>query len=175
MPLVSVVMPVYNSERFVAEAVDSILQQTLTDFEFLIVDDGSTDGSLGIIQDYAERDPRIRITQHSENRGVAAARNTGIARASGKYVAVMDSDDVSLPQRIEKQVTYLEAHSDIGAVGVGDHTCHKDLTIKSTRQPPPRHHAIVFHTLLQTRTALKTPTMMIRRDFFTQSRCTVLN
>ena len=95
-------MPVYNTAKFLSEAIESILQQTYTDFEFLIVDDGSQDGSSAIIEAYARRDARIRFLQHPENRGEAVARNTGIAQAAGNYVAVMDSDDVSLPQRLEE-------------------------------------------------------------------------
>ena len=165
MPLVSVVMPVYNSEKFVEEAIESILHQTFTDFEFLIVDDGSTDGSAAIIQDYAERDARIRGFALPENKGVAIARNTGIAHASGKLITGMDSDDVSLPQRLEKQVAYLEAHPEIGAVGVSHHVCDEALTPKLAQQLPARHHSIILHRLLYTRSTLKTASVLLRRKY----------
>ena len=158
-------MPVYNSDKFLAEAMESILQQTVSDFEFLIVDDGSTDRSLAIIQDYAVRDSRIRFFQHPENRGEAAARNTGIAHSSGKYVTGMDSDDVSLPQRLEKQVDFLESHPDIGAVGISDRTCREDLTLIRTRQLPARHPVIALHFLLFTKTVMRSSPMMLRREF----------
>ena len=159
-------MPVYNSERFVAEAIESILRQTLTDFELIIVDDGSTDGSLAIIQEFAERDSRIRFHKHHENRGEAAARNTGMAHVTGKYVTGMDSDDVSLPQRLEKQAAFLESHPDIGAVGISDRTCKEDLTVMSTRQLPARHPVITLHLLLFTRTVMRSSPMMLRREYF---------
>ena len=165
MPLVSVVMPVYNSEKFVAEAIESILRQTFTDFEFLIVDDGSTDGSLAIIQDYAERDTRIRYFSHAENRGEATARNTGMAHATCKCATGMDSDDVSLPERLEKQVELLESRPDIGAVGISDRTCREDLTLIHTRQLPARHPVIALHLLLFTRTAMRSSPMMLRRVY----------
>ena len=165
MPLVSVVMPVYNSERFVAEAIDSILQQTLVDLEFFIVDDGSTDGSPAIIRDYAERDPRIRFFQHPENQGEAAARNTGMAHVSGKYVAGMDSDDVSLPQRLEQQAAFLEARADIGAVGIFDRICAEDLTPVRFRQLPTRHPIMALHLILFTRTVMRSSPMMMRREY----------
>ncbi|QQS26904.1 glycosyltransferase [bacterium] len=112
-PLVSVVMSVYNGEKYLREAIDSILNQTFTDFEFIIINDGSTDNTLKIIKSY--KDPRIVLISR-ENKGQALARNAGIALARGKYIAMMDADDISLPERFEKQVDYLEGHHDIGAV-----------------------------------------------------------
>ena len=117
MPAVSVVMPVYNGEKYVAEAIESILAQTFTDFEFIIVDDGSRDRSPEIISDYERRDDRIRFLAFEQNKGRAAAKNLGIEAATGQYIAGMDSDDVSLPQRLEKQVDFLRANPDIGVVG----------------------------------------------------------
>jgi len=158
-------MPVYNNEKFVAAAIKSILPQTFTDFELLIVDDGSTDGSLAIIEDYAQRDPRIRFFQLPENKGVAIARNTGLAHASGELITGMDSDDVSLPQRFEKQVAFLEAHPEIGGVGVSHHVCDEALTPKLAQQLPARHHSIILHLLLYTRSTLKTANVMLRREY----------
>ena len=114
-PVVSVVMPVYNRERYVGAAIQSILDQTFTDFEFIIVDDGSSDGSVDVIQNFD--DPRIRLIILGENRGIGVARNTGNNAARGEYIAVMDSDDIALPQRLEKQVAYMRAHPDVGVCG----------------------------------------------------------
>ncbi len=158
-------MPVYNGEKFIAEAIESILQQTFSDFEFIIVDDGSTDGTAAIIQEYAERDPRIRFLQHPENQGEAAARNTGMAHATGKYITGMDSDDVSLPQRLEKQVAFLEAQPDIGAVGVSHLVCKEDLDLIVSQQLPARHHSIILHQSLYTRTAMKYANVLVRREY----------
>ncbi|MBN2098587.1 MAG: glycosyltransferase family 2 protein [Dehalococcoidia bacterium] len=115
-PKVSVVMPVYNGEKHLAEAVESILRQTFRDFEFIIIDDGSTDGSPDILRRYQKEDDRVRVYQQ-ENRGCVAASNRGCQLARGEYVARMDHDDVSLPQRLAKQVSYLEAHPEIGVLG----------------------------------------------------------
>ena len=104
MPAVSVIMPVYNGERFLAEAIESILEQTFTDFELLIVDDASQDGSLQIIREYAARDDRILVIPSESNLGIADARNLGIRRAIGDYITTMDCDDISLPRRLQMQV-----------------------------------------------------------------------
>ncbi|RMD80520.1 MAG: glycosyltransferase, partial [Chloroflexi bacterium] len=107
-PLVSVLMPVFNAERYVAEAIESILRQSFQDFEFIIIDDGSTDGSLDILKRYAARDPRIRLVSR-ENRGLVATLNEGIELARGQWVARMDADDIALPERLALQVRHLEA------------------------------------------------------------------
>ena len=99
---VSVLMPVYNTERYVGEAVESILNQTFTDFEFIIVDDGSTDGSLKVLREYADKDPRIRLISR-ENRGLGETRNELLREARGELVAWADADDVSHPHRLETQ------------------------------------------------------------------------
>lgn len=107
-PLVSVIMPVYNSEKFVAEAINSILVQTFTNFEFIIIDDGSTDNSYAIIKSFADK--RIQVYHNEENCGLVYCLNKGVSIARGKYIARMDADDISMPRRLEKQVAYLEAH-----------------------------------------------------------------
>ncbi len=109
---ISVVMSVYNGERYLALAIKSILKQTFKDFEFIIVDDGSTDRSLEIIRKYEKKDSRIRVLVQ-ENQGLAAALNNGIAIAKGKYIARMDDDDISLPKRLELQFAFMESHPDI--------------------------------------------------------------
>ena len=104
-------MPVYNGEKYVGEAIDSILAQTFSDFELIIVDDGSQDRSAEVIREYEKRDERIRFLRHERNRGEAAARNRGLDAATGDYIAAMDCDDLSLPQRLEEQVRYLQSQS----------------------------------------------------------------
>ena len=115
-PLISVCMPVHNAERFVGEAVESILGQTLGDFEFLIIDDGSTDGSTRILTDYAARDRRIRLTCRS-NRGLVATLNELVDQARGEFIARMDADDIALPDRFLRQVDYLRSHPECVEVG----------------------------------------------------------
>ena len=140
MPLVSVIMPVYNDEGYVATAIESILAQTFTDFELIVVDDGSSDASAAIVRAYANRDKRIRFFQLERNQGPAVARNRGIAAAGGDFVAGMDSDDISLPERLQKQVDFLLSAPDIGAVGTHARVVNADLQLLY-HKTPPRHHA----------------------------------
>jgi glycosyltransferase involved in cell wall biosynthesis len=115
-PLISVCMPVHNAERYVPQAIESILGQTLGDYEFLILDDGSTDDSLEVLRGYAARDPRIRLTSRP-NKGLEATCNELVAQARGEFLARMDADDFALPQRFARQVEYLRAHPDCVLVG----------------------------------------------------------
>jgi glycosyltransferase involved in cell wall biosynthesis len=115
-PLISVCMPVYNAERYVGQAVESILNQTLGDFEFLIVDDGSTDGSRRVLESYAARDRRIRLSSRP-NTGLLVALHEMLAMARGEFLARMDADDVALPERFERQVAYLRSHPEVLALG----------------------------------------------------------
>jgi glycosyltransferase involved in cell wall biosynthesis len=108
-------MPVYNGERYLREAIESILLQTFRDFELLIIDDGSTDGSVKIIQSY--RDKRIRYIDNEKNIGIASTLNKGIELAIGEYIVRMDSDDISLSTRIEKQVRFMDNYPEIGVSG----------------------------------------------------------
>ncbi|MGV0026055.1 glycosyltransferase family 2 protein [Phormidesmis priestleyi] len=111
MNKVSVIMPVYNVEQYVAETIRSVLAQTHTNFEFLIIDDESPDRSVEICHQF--KDPRIRII-HQKNRGLAGARNTGIRHAQGDYIALLDSDDLWLPEKLEKLVDHLERSPQVG-------------------------------------------------------------
>ncbi len=112
MHTVSVVMPIYNVEKFVADAIDSVLAQTYPHLELILVNDCSPDNSLAICEAYT--DERIRIVNHSENRGLAGARNTGIRHACGEYVAFLDSDDTWHPNKLEEHVTHLERDLELG-------------------------------------------------------------
>ena len=141
---ISVIMPVYNGERYLAEAIASILGQTYADFEFIIVDDGSKDGSARIIREYAERDPRIQFIRLERNQGRACARNSGIAVAKGKYIAMMDCDDVCLPDRLRKQVNYLEAHPEIDVVGITIWFADQDLKPLAPLPMPLEHPLIAW-------------------------------
>lgn len=110
-PTISVVIPVYNVERYIRETLDSVFAQTLQDFEIIIVDDESPDRSIEICQSY--QDPRIRIV-HQKNRGLAGARNTGIRNSCGKYIALLDSDDLWLPEKLEYHLKHLESNPEVG-------------------------------------------------------------
>ena len=114
VPGVSVVMPAYNAAKYIKEAIDSILAQTYRDFEFIIVNDGSTDNTKEIILSYS--DPRIVYIENEQNSGICVTLNKGLDAAKGRYIVRMDSDDIALPQRLEVQVRYMDANP---VVGVG--------------------------------------------------------
>lgn len=114
-PRVSVLMTLYNKGPFVAEAVRSVLQNTFTDLELLVVDDASTDG--GLVNARAVEDPRIRIIESEHNTGRAAAANRGFDAARGDYVAVLDADDIAHPERLARQVAFMDANPQVGACG----------------------------------------------------------
>ncbi len=142
-------MAVYNCEDFLAAAIESILAQTFSDFEFIIVDDGSQDRSPQIVREYMNRDGRIRFIQLERNQGPAAARNRGIAAAMGEFVAGMDSDDVSLPERLRKQVEFLHSAPDIGAVGAHAKVVDADLQLLFHRKPPRRHAHLMLYQFIE--------------------------
>ena len=162
MPLVSVVMPVYNSERFLAQAIESILAQTFTDFEFIIVDDCSQDRSVEIIRSFAENDNRIRFSQLERNLGVADARNHSTMLSSGEYIAVMDCDDVCLPERLGKQVDFLRNNPAIGVLGAGAQVVDEDLDPLYRFDLPEQHALIAFNLFVGS--FLIHPTVMMRRE-----------
>jgi glycosyltransferase involved in cell wall biosynthesis len=114
-PRVSVIMPVFNGAAYLAEAMDSILAQTLTDIELIVIDDGSADDTVAIVRSYA--DPRVRFLQNPHNLGLPVTRNRGIAEARGDYIAFLDSDDIALPRRLQEQVEYLDANPNIAGLG----------------------------------------------------------
>ena len=116
VPLVSVVMPVYNAEKYVWEAIQSILDQTFTNFECIIIDDGSTDISWDIIQQYAEQDTRIHAYSR-ENKWIVATRNELAQYCTTPYMCILDADDVALRDRLELQYTYMQEHPDVAVLG----------------------------------------------------------
>jgi glycosyltransferase involved in cell wall biosynthesis len=158
---VSVVMAAYNAERYIDEAIDSILSQTFTDFEFLIVNDGSTDSTKEILELY--KDPRIKVLDQS-NQGCAFARNQAISQARGKYIAIMDADDVSLPDRLKKTVAYLDEHPDVVLVG-GSYIVKHENTDAETVIRPPTDDRILRKSLLRYAPFVD-PANVIRKDAF---------
>ena len=113
MPLVSVIMPSYNHERYISEAIECVLNQTFTDFEFIIIDDASKDKSKEIIKAYEEKDSRIRAFFHKENKGIARTMNECLEKANGKFIAFFASDDVWVKEKLEKQLNVLKKKEDL--------------------------------------------------------------
>ncbi|WP_334124749.1 glycosyltransferase [Empedobacter brevis] len=129
---ISVVLPVYNGELYLKEAISSILNQTYSDFELIIINDGSTDNSLNIIHSFD--DNRIVLIDQS-NQGLAKSLNNGLRKAKGKFIARMDADDIALPQRFEKQIQYLEKRTDVKLLGTAIDMIDKDGNVIATDVP----------------------------------------
>lgn len=159
-PKVTVLMPVYNGERYLREAIDSILNQTFTDFEFLIINDGSTDRSVEIIKSY--NDPRIRLVNNKKNLKLIATLNRGLVLAEGEYIARMDCDDISLQKRLEKQAAFMDAHPEVGVCGTWVKTIGKSARYISKY---PRDDETIRCQMLF-RPALAHPSVMIRKSIF---------
>jgi len=110
-PLVSVITPVFNGEAFVAESIKSVLTQSYSDFELIVVDDGSTDDSCEIVRSYHDNDPRITLISNKNKKGPAGARNTGIRRARGRFIAFLDCDDIWYQSKLSKQLEFMHNNS----------------------------------------------------------------
>ncbi len=165
---VSVAMSVHNGENFLSESIESILNQTYKDFEFIICDDASTDSSIKIVESYMKEDKRIVLIQNEVNLGLAASLNKCISLAKGAYIARMDADDVSIENRFENQVIYLDSHLDIafvcgrvymfdenGVWGESKGTKGQGLTLENVYKHQPIAH----------------PTVMIRRSVLEEVGC----
>ena len=156
-PRVSVVLCVYNQAAYVAEAIASILGQTLTDLELIVVDDGSTDSSPEVVRGFT--DPRVRYVRNERNLGHAGSLNRGVALARGRYLAIMDSDDISLPERLARQVDFLDAHPDVAMCGSWVETFGARTEVRRF----PTEPAVLAVSLLLC-CPFSTPTVMLRRE-----------
>lgn len=161
-PAISVIMPVFNGEDYLAEAITSILEQTFTDFEFIIIDDGSTDDSLKILRKFKITDSRIVLISRP-NRGITPTLNEGISLARGTFIARMDADDICLPDRFEKQVNYLKNNPHIVALGgqavlIDPHS--RELVVLSV----PIEHADIDKANYKSGAGIWHPTVMMRRN-----------
>ncbi|QDU34453.1 Putative glycosyltransferase EpsE [Poriferisphaera corsica] len=160
-PLISVLMPVYNAQDYLTEAIESILNQTSSDFELICINDGSTDDSLSILNGYQKCDPRI-IVLSQENQGVVGSRNNALTHAKGEFIALMDADDLCDPTRFEKQIGFLKANPD--HVAVGSYLIRSDpYGSPAGMQKPPLNHETIESALIQgDGSAITQATMMIR-------------
>lgn len=163
VPPVTVILPVFNEARFLRAAVDSILAQTFEHFELIVVDDGSTDDSLTVLS--RVRDRRLRILSNGVNLGITTALNHGLAVARGRYLARMDADDIALPDRLARQVAFLDAHPEIGIVGSARTLIDEDDRIVGESTPPPDDLSIRWKCLLGN--PFGHPTVMLRRCLLT--------
>jgi len=158
-------MSVYNGERHLREAIESILNQTFTDFEFIIIDDGSSDGSLNIIRSY--EDPRIKLICNTKNIGLTDSLNIGVRIARGTFIARMDADDISLPTRFEEQIVYLKKNPGISILGTDVQLInHKGDIIRRKNNPlfPTRPNLISWTLFF--RSCVNHPTVMARKNVY---------
>jgi len=135
---VSVILPVYNGEQYLCEAIESILGQSYSNIELIVIDDGSSDGSWSIIENYAKNDSRMSIKKR-ENRGLVSTLNELISMCTGMYIARMDADDIAHRSRIEVQVQHLTAHKDVAVVGTGYQYIDNDGEILGKRRVVSEH------------------------------------
>lgn len=167
-PLVSIIMAAYNEEHCIGKAIESIIGQTFTEWELVIINDGSSDATVDVVSRYAETDNRIRLVTNETNLRLPVSLNKGIKLAKADLIARADADDINLPERLARQYEHMQAHPEIDVLGGSivlldeqGNRCAKPLSLPQT------------HAELETLTFLKThfhhPTVMIRKRFFTQA------
>ena len=161
-PKVSVLMPNYNCEKYLPEAIESILSQSFTDFEFIIVDDGSSDGSWEIIEEYAQKDKRIVAVKNEKNLKICKTLNKWIALARWEYIARMDSDDISMSDRFEKQVAFLDKHTNTDLVWTNCIFIDENWTQKENKIYPESNTEI--KNAIWQRNPLLHPSVMLKRE-----------
>ena len=161
--MVSVIMPAYNAKRYVEQTIRSVLAQTFGDFEFIIVDDGSTDGTLPILQRFAADDSRVVVISRP-NTGIVGALNDAIARARGEFLARMDADDVCFPERLAKQVAYLRDHAECVGVGTFVETIDPYGSVLDRLVHETEHDAIDRELMTGRGFAMVHPTIMMRAE-----------
>ncbi len=164
MPIVSVILPVYNSECYVAQSIQSILDQSLRDFELIVIDDASTDRTLEIVRSF--EDERIKVLQKERNTGLTVSLNWGLLVAKGKYIARMDADDISLPGRLERQVHFLEENPGYGLCGTWVKTVGERAGV--IKRYPLAHDDIVVGLLVGS--PFCHPSVMLRKHVLESNR-----
>ena len=162
MPLVSVLLPVYNTEKYISESIQSIINQTFKKFELLIIDDGSTDNSLKIINTF--KDKRIRIIRNEKNLGLIKTLNKGIDLALGKYIARMDADDIAHPQRLEKQFHFLEKNPQYALVGTQANFIWEDKVFSKMFNIPTNDKVLKLYSFFSC--PFIHPSVMVKTNIF---------
>lgn len=165
-PLVSVLMSVYNDAAFLPAAIESILGQTLADFEFIILDDGSTDGSTEILRNL--NDPRIKVTFSKRNWGLTASLNRGLRACRGRFMARIDADDIAEPDRLRQQVDFLTKRTDVGILGSARLLIDENSQVVGLSSPPATDLAIRWKSLLGN--PFGHPTVMLRLEILKRYR-----
>jgi glycosyltransferase, family 2 len=163
MPKVTVLLPVYNSDKYIRESIDSIIAQSFTDWDMLILNEyGSSEKCTKIVKEYEQKDPRIKVIQNAKRLGLAESLNLGMREAKGEYIARMDADDISRSDRFEKQVEFLDGHSNVAVVGSYQHHFGVDIDWLHTPATSPeqcKSNAVFFCDLCHS-------TLMLRKNVF---------
>lgn len=155
-------MPVYNGALYLRESIDSVLRQTFTNFEFIIIDDGSTDKTQEIVESYS--DLRIKLVKNSKNLGIVDSLNIGLVKATGEYVIRVDADDICVRTRFEKQVKFMDGHPTVGVCGSAIRIFSRIPVIGMTIVKPVSHREIVSEMLF--RNVIQHPTVILRKNLF---------
>ncbi len=173
-------MPAYNTEKYIGEAIESILNQTFKDFEFIIVDDGSSDKTWEIIQEYARKDDRIVALRNKKNSKICITLNNGIVIAKGKYIARMDADDWSYPDRLEKQYKFMEENPEVAISGGTMEVCDEKMNVlnkrtynlsdeeirkKLFRYSPFSHPLVIIRKNILDKTGFYNPELVYAEDY----------
>jgi glycosyltransferase involved in cell wall biosynthesis len=161
---VSVLMAVYNGADVVQAAVDSILTQTYSEWELLIIDDASTDGTLPLLHELAAKEPRIKIICNKVNRGLATSLNTAWKLAKGDLLARTDADDASMPERLERQVKFMESHPEVAVLGTGAELVDKKGRFLGMGFRPEQHDALVKNIYREN--PFMHSSVMLRKNFY---------
>ena len=166
-PLISVILPVYNAEKYLVEALESLRYQSYPNFEVIAIDDASTDLSHRILRSYAKIDSRFRVFKNKTNLKIAKTLNFGLTKAKGNFIARMDADDISLPNRFQKQLKFLQKHPGVVVVGGQCLTMDKESRLTGKKLFPTSH--IDIHELMYTANPLQHPSIMINRSLLPKS------
>lgn len=157
--MVSVITPVYNAEDFLSETIESVIKQTYKNFEYLLIDDCSTDNSAVIVKDYAEEDERIQYLRLEENSGAAVARNMGLEQAQGQFIAFVDSDDIWYPEKLETQLAFMKEYNEAFT-----YTKYEHITEEGQVESAPEFPKKLDYSGLLKNTAIACSTVVIDRQ-----------
>lgn len=172
-PLISILMPNYNNEKYLSEAIESILNQTYKNFEFIIIDDCSTDNSWELIQKYAKKDKRIRAYRNDRNLKIVKTLNKALKLVNGKYIGRMDGDDIVTLDKFEKQVTFLEKNLDVDCVGTNLELTNSNMKKIGVRMYPKTHNEI--KKKLSMEASIAHATILIKSDILKKAKYSLGN
>lgn len=164
MKKVSVIIPAYNAEKYIAETLDSVVIQTYSNLEILVINDGSTDRTSEVVNRYAEKDSRIKVI-YKQNGGVSSARNEGLISSKGEYICIFDSDDIMMPEKIEKQVTFFKENLDINFIYSSVHHFFDEKPSQKRQLQVPVLESKPYKKLLEAN-VINASTVMFKRELF---------